>query len=68
MIKANYFNAEDLVLEYGYEHFRDPNKTHEQQVLHIAEKILELQICIYDNEHVISLQEAKMAAEFVKTK
>lgn len=68
MIKANYFNAEDLVLEYGYEHFRDPSKTHEQQVLHIAEKILELQICIYDNEHSISLHEAKMAAEFVKTK
>lgn len=66
MIEVNIFNCMDIVLQYGYENLRDNSKSFNEQIIHISNKILELNSCIYDNEFCISLSEAKMAAELAK--
>lgn len=66
MIEVNIFNSIDIIFQYGYEKFRDNSKSFHEQIIHISNKILELNLCIYDNEFHISLNEAKMAAELAK--
>lgn len=68
MIKIDLFNCADVVLQYGYELLKEDDKSREEQIQHLCEKILQLDHCIHENDFHISLMDAKMAARLVKKK
>lgn len=68
MIQIDDFNCEDIILQYGYEDFKDVTKDRKELMLHISSKILELNSCIHDGNFFISLNTAKQAAHLVMQK